>query len=127
MKVLAGFTKLEPYIVPDSFNFSFVGNGETAQIQYEESGTFNVTEDKESIQSQFESLHNRFGARSKDITFEIDKDHFSIKETRTERKEIALARIFNELIFQMKCHYSDSDLHRMNEAQDGISMNSRDL
>ena len=113
MKVLAGFTKLEPYIVPDAFSISFIGNEETAKIEYEESGIIDTKEDKESIKSQFEALHNKFGSRPEDMTYEISDNHFSIKETRTEEKEVALARIFNELIFQMKCYYSDSDIHKM--------------
>ena len=113
MKVLAGIAKLEPYIVPDSFSFSFESDGESAMIEYEERGILDPTMDSEGIKRQFADLHRRIGLSNDDVTMEIKDGQFLIREKRTERKEIALARIFNETLFQMKCYYSDSEIHRI--------------
>ena len=113
MKVLAGFAKLEPYIVPDSFSFSLEEKGPEATVTYEERGKLDKGTDVESLKSQFEELHSKLGLSVENVSHEVKGDEFSFVEKRTEKRETALVRIFNEILFQLKCHYSDSDIHRM--------------
>lgn len=113
MKVLAGIAKLEPYIVPDAFRFSFEGDGDSATIEYEERGMLDPTTDSAGIKRQFADLHSKIGLSIDNVTMEVKDGQFLIREKRTERRDIALARIFNETLFQMKCYFSDDEIHRI--------------
>ncbi len=113
MRVMAAVTKLEPYIVPDEFSFSFSGKGEAALTEYTERGAFQGIEDRRRFENEHETFLERNGIPKDAVESRVSDGGFEIKIALKERREIAISRIFNEVLFQMKCFYSDNDIHRM--------------
>ncbi len=113
MRATAGFVKLDEFIVPDEFSFTFRYNGSRANCTYTERGSFFSDEDARRFESSRRSFLSREGLPETSFSTEVNGKQFTVKIETDEKREVAISRIFNEILFQMKCHFSDDEIHRM--------------
>jgi hypothetical protein len=78
-----------------------------------EKGSLNNLTEKKDVKTHLSNLSELIGISRENLQSEVKDDRFTIWSRTTEKREVALSRIFNEILFQMKCFYSDAEIHKM--------------